>query len=468
MRAFSRLTFTLSSIWITELAVAGTSQAQSYKLAGPFQPAAGGGDVQELRASPDGTRVAYRGDGETFGVIELYVAPADGSAPALKLSGTMGQDGDVAMGGFAFSPDGAWVVYVADALTDGVDELFAVPSDGSAAPVRLNATLPAGGDVAGGSGRRAFTISADSGHVVYRADQTVDEHFDLWSAPIDGSAAPVEIDGSTFTLVGTVFDLSSQGRVVFAGSTLADGTELLSAPADGSATPIVLTQLAPPTIPLFELSGDGTRVAFVSHQTSPFVDERLWSVPVDGSAAATLLTPAQLIQIQGLRASPDGNRVVYRASPAASPVFELFSVPVTGSAGPVRLHAPFVAGRNVLDGYGITADSARVLFVADVSADELFELWSSPLDGSASPIKLSGTLAPDADVYGVFGTALVRASERVVFIVYGVSSGNELFSVPANGSGSALKVNGTVTSVSGFYYSTDPDESPQPFGADHS
>src|SRR6185436_8090569 len=168
------------------------------------------------------------------------------------------------------------------------------------------------------------------------------------------------------------FELSSTGRVVFPASRLADGTELLSAPIDGSAPPIVLTQLAPPSIPLFELSGDGTRATFVSHQTSPFVDERLWSVPVDGSAGATLLTPTQLIQIQSLRASPDGSRVVYRASLALNPVFELFSVPLDGSAIPVRLHGTFPAGRSVLDGFEITGDSARVLFVADITADDVF------------------------------------------------------------------------------------------------
>lgn len=463
MRLSARSAFLALVFLATTLALSATPRAQSYKLAGPFQAPSGGGDVQELRASPDGTRVAYRADEETYGVFELFVAPVDASAPAVKLSGAMVTGGDVAPGAFAFSPDGAWLVYVADPLTDGVDELFAVPSDGSAAPVKLSGTLTAGGDVVPGTPARAFAVSADSQRVVYVADATVDGHLDLWSAPIDGSTAPVELDGSVFTLVGTSFRLGG-GRVVFAGASVADGTELLSAPIDGSSAPSVLTQLAPPSIPLFELTADGATVAFVSAQTSPSIDQRLWSVPADGSASAVLLTPAVHSQIQSLRLGADGSRAVYRATLSTPTIFELFSVPLDGSASPVRLHAPFAAGRNVVaDQYGLTADSARAVYVADVAADELYELWSAPLDGSASAIKISGTLAPGADVVSVSGAPLVTASERLVFHV-----GSDLYSAPADGSGAALKLNGSLSAVTWIDWALDPHEAPQPLGTDHS
>jgi hypothetical protein len=38
----------------------------------------------------------------------------------------------------AISPDGEQVAYLADQITDGRYELFSVPIDGSAAPVRLS------------------------------------------------------------------------------------------------------------------------------------------------------------------------------------------------------------------------------------------------------------------------------------------------------------------------------------------
>src|SRR5262245_21807467 len=99
----ARPAFLFSSLFLAELVLCLASPPQSYKLAGPFLQTAGGGDVQELRASPDGTRVAYRADEETYGVFELFVAPTDGRAPAVKLSGAMTAGGDVAAGGFAFT-----------------------------------------------------------------------------------------------------------------------------------------------------------------------------------------------------------------------------------------------------------------------------------------------------------------------------------------------------------------------------
>src|SRR5688572_20682624 len=190
MRLSARSTFLFAAFFAAGLVASAAPQPQSYKLAGPFQSPAGGADVQELRASPDGTLVVYRADEETYGVFELFVAPVDASAPRVKLSGAMVANGDVAPGAFVFSPDGAWIVYVADQVMDGIDELFAVPSDGSAAAVKLSGTLVAGGDVVPGTTPRAFAVSADSLRVVYVADATVDGHLDLWSAPIDGSSAP--------------------------------------------------------------------------------------------------------------------------------------------------------------------------------------------------------------------------------------------------------------------------------------
>ena len=47
----------------------------------------------------------------------------------------------------ALLPDGAWVAYLADQDTDEVLELYLVPADGSAAPVKVNGPLVTEGDV---------------------------------------------------------------------------------------------------------------------------------------------------------------------------------------------------------------------------------------------------------------------------------------------------------------------------------
>ena len=59
-----------------------------------------------------------------------------------QISGEMVLFGDV--GAFRISPDASRVVYRADQATDEVSELYSVPLAGGT-PVRLNATLVAGG-----------------------------------------------------------------------------------------------------------------------------------------------------------------------------------------------------------------------------------------------------------------------------------------------------------------------------------
>ena len=78
------------------------------------------------------------------------------------------------------SPDSSRVIYRADATEDESYDLFSVPIGGGL-PTALNAALPAGGSVDCG-----FLISANGTRVVYRADQAVLQVFELWSVPATG------------------------------------------------------------------------------------------------------------------------------------------------------------------------------------------------------------------------------------------------------------------------------------------
>src|SRR5262249_3213352 len=73
-------------------------------------------------------------------------------------------------------------VYLADPDVDGANELFSVPGDGTQLPVRLSPALPAGRRVVN------FAVTPDGTRAVYTADQVTDEVYELFVAPIDGSA----------------------------------------------------------------------------------------------------------------------------------------------------------------------------------------------------------------------------------------------------------------------------------------
>ncbi len=77
---------------------------------------------------------------------------------------------------FALSPDQTRVVYLADAVTNGVLELFAVPLDGSEPAKRLNGPLPVGGNVA------SDFFLLPGGRTLYRADQETNDVLELFVA----------------------------------------------------------------------------------------------------------------------------------------------------------------------------------------------------------------------------------------------------------------------------------------------
>jgi hypothetical protein len=109
------------------------------------------------------------------------------------------------------------------------------------------------------------------------------------------------------------------------------------------------------------------------------------------------------MDVRSFQLDPAGQRVVFVSDALANSVFELFIVPIDGSAAPRRLNAPFADGGDVAVTYGgwsfrITPDGASVLYIADQRNDELFELFGVPLDGSASAYRLSAPLVQGGDV----------------------------------------------------------------------
>ena len=82
---------------------------------------------------------------------------------------------------FQISPNGMYVVYLADQNTDGVNEIYSVYLGGGQ-PIRLNVALPSGRHVTG------FQISPDSTRVIYRADQDIGGAYELYSVAIGGGS----------------------------------------------------------------------------------------------------------------------------------------------------------------------------------------------------------------------------------------------------------------------------------------
>ena len=403
------------------------------------------GDVASFAFGPDGALALYLADQEADEQYELYGVGLRPGARPVKLNAPLVAGGDVAA--FEASPDGSAVVYAADQEQDGRHELFRVPSDGRSPPMKLSGPLE-GGSVITDSGHDAFRISPDGARVVYYADRN--GVIELFSVPIDGSSAAVRLNDS----LPDGGDVSAGARISPDGALVVyradqdrdDVFELYSVPIDGSSPPEQLNgslepggKVAPESIFLDPL---GRRVVYLADENTLGSFE-LFSVPIDGSAnPITLngpLAPGPEGHVGGISdvaISPDGLHVVYQAAQERAMVFELYGVPIDGSGGPTKLSGPMITGGDIRR-YRISADGSRVVYLADQMVNERVDLYSAPIDGSLPPVRLNAAATSER---GVRSFALGTGS-RVVFAVdQDPHLARALYSAPIDGGSPAVEL----------------------------
>lgn len=168
-----------------------------------FTLPAGYVSYRQVRWSRDGLWIFFSAGLASVSQFAVFVAPVSGAQPARQLTSTMaaGQGG---VWDFEITPDLSRLIVVSDELIPGTSELIGrtLPSDlltgALGAPQRLDGPMATGGDVGfygnGGTGTLlTFEITPDLRRVVYFADQEADNDRALYSAPIDGSTAPVRL-----------------------------------------------------------------------------------------------------------------------------------------------------------------------------------------------------------------------------------------------------------------------------------
>jgi len=434
------------------------AHAQSTKLSGSLAPNPGlqGGDVLQARFSPDSSRVVYLADQDTVDVNELYSVPADGSGPAVKLSGALTSDPSKDVG--LYQVVGTRVLFL------GGGAFFTVPLDGSAPAVQLQSAvqsfqvLPDGSAVVvvhgsspvevevvpvDGSGPGvplltllpgalgAYALTPDSQRLVYVESDTPNATWHLRSVLLDGSAAPVGLDARTGQIPEVLLSADSS-RVVYRSQTV--DFHLFSAPVDGSAAPVQLDlPLATSGVNGVKLSADSSRVVYTVVNGG---QRRLFSVVSDGSANATLLNvPTPSSSVLDFQLTPDSTRVVFLADEATQSQFELYEVPIAGGS-PTNLSGPLPPAGDVAS-FQVSPDSIGVVFRATKNSFDSTELFAVPFGGA--PALIGGTTVEDGDVTDF---TISPDDVSVVFRADHLTNGNfELFRVAIAG--------GTVRRLSG-------------------
>ena len=440
--------------------------AASIKLSQAVQPE--GGDVADYEISSDGEYVVFRADANTDGTIDLFSVPLAGGIPT-QLNQAMPAGASV-RGDYQISADGTRVVYRADQGTLGLIELYSVPIAGPASSgVKLNVALIAQGDV------NDLAISPNSQRVVYRADAESNESSELYSVPIAGPAASnVKLNLALPSGAGlTQFKISPNSqRVVFMGDMeTRNNYELFSVPINGPSSSVVKINATLVTfgdVFNFEISPDSSRVVYIADQIENEVYE-LFSTPIAGPADAIKLNPTPTVEgdITNYLISPDSSFVVYTGDLALDFIDELYSVAITGPyTDSVLLNKSMVDGGSVV-AFDINADGSRVVYRADQDTNDVYELFSVPSAGpGSSSVKLN--LPQPAGVY-IPSFKISPDGSRVVYHASQEFAGmQELYSVPIAGPASqSVEINGLLIPEGDvFDYTISPDSSRVAYTAD--
>ena len=377
----------------------------------------GGGPVvaragADVRFGPAGSIDTQVSSGGSLVDIEAGIA----SGSSRKLNGPLITDTAVKLP--KISPDGKWVVYLADEDADNDYEMYRVPVEGGNS-VQIS-------ELPGSIGYWDFSFSPDSQRIVYvTGSQTASfqYEYEIYSiSTMGGQATKLSATPATDKIE---LKISSDSQsVVFQMGPSPNHSQLFSVPITGGA----ITQLK--AIPAFgrvwafSISPDSQRVVYSADQD---VDQKvdLYSVSISGGSAVSLTSLPIDAGLPFFEISPDGQRVAYTAGLQSHK--DLFVVPISGGAS-VKL-SEFQSHGSVNSYYfSFTGDSQRIVYIAN-------GLHSVRLsDGSLQQ------LASPASNHFFSSFILSPNSEEIVYSQDSHFSGNpELFRLPIRG-GAATKL----------------------------
>lgn len=445
-----------------------------------------GTDVDRFAIAPDGARVVFTVSGPGAG--QLYSVPLAGGT-ALRLD-------PISLDRLQIELDGIRGGRVAFTVTDDVvgsaenaRNLYSAPLDGSAPAVRLNNAL--GGHtsnpVENTFGVSATRLHPDGARIGFTLAHMTSQN-GTWIAPLDGSAPALKVVGTTRLFWELTADhliqhdypnsgnLSSRrldltqpltqiapgisalpfpdlvihpvtGEVVFLGFPSAQ-SRLVSAVPGGERAPWIL-DAAPAGLSVRDtsLTPSGGDAAYVA-DAGPGFPTRLFTLrwPSGGAGPryraseprvaeiGALLPPAiePLDAAGSFLIAPDGKNVVFKAVTSGS-VVELYGARTRGRTPPVRLNGTLVPGGNVLASASgataselrprISSDGQRVVYAADQETDEVLELFEAPIDGHRAPTRVNAPLVTGGDALSSLGRPAFELTPDDGAVVY-LADGN--------------------------------------------
>jgi len=373
-------------LYRVNLATPGTSA----KLNGTIIPV--GGDVTDFAITPDGSAVVYRADQNADEVFELYRTVL-GTATNSRLNPAYAGGQDIET--FVILPDSTGVIYRADQNTEGVSELYRVLFANAPTSDRLVAPALVPGQNVG-----AFAATADSANVVYIANRSIaTNQVDFVPA---GGGANIQLNG-VLTANGNVMDsaVTPDGlSVVYrADQEIDEVFELyrVTLATPGSSTKLNGPLVAGGDVTSFGVIPGSSGVVYIADQITDDVFELFRTV---FSGVNSQLNPAYVAgqNVEDFVLFPNGGGVVYRADQTTAGVNEIYRA-VFGFPGTVQLNPGLVVGKNVST-YAVAPDSNSAIYRANEDNVAVVELYRATFATAGTSTKLNSPLVPGENVTG--------------------------------------------------------------------
>lgn len=451
-----------------------------------------GGNVTDLVLSTDGGRVVYRADADTDGTFELYTVTLGNPGAAVKLNGALTTDGDVA-GDYALSADGSRVAYRADQDTDGLMELYTTLVVTPASNAKVNAPIdPAGGidgfAIDGDGTSFLYAYDDDTNVQLYAVESSALEtatkvHPDItegWVSQIaftpDGTHAVyvADLDDGALRLYATA--LSALGTATRLNQTLESNEDVYDflLPADSTrvvfrsqvnegdvglfvvdlASPGDAVELSDPSEPVsvgrYLLSGDDSALFFVSSGGGKGVAEiggggaqdALYHVDMANPGIQTKLNhplESNAYVDDELAVAHDGSRVFYLATDATFSL-HAYMVAVAEPGAAIDLSPPLrTFGSSVAD---VVIAESKAYYRGDYEVDERYDIYQVDVAGGPS-MKVTPPLDPATEIDQL---AVSPDGTKVAYRADAETPGQrELFFVDTTNLGVAIKLSGALT-----------------------
>lgn len=353
-----------------------------------------------------------------FALSSTIVPSQQAAAHSIRINNALPANGDVVK--YRISPDSTYLVYLADQEIDEKYELYRVNLTGNnRTPFKINPTLVYGGNV------YDFEISPDSSFVVYIADQRIEDVYELFTT-ISGPDCSNILSGNDSNNIGNptkktplpeyvdVWDFKispDSSHVAFIASYGENGNVK---PSTALATPKGDKKAAPKTAPAAPKHSEGHWHAY-----------NLYSADVEGCTLQQKNgTLSQNGEIWNYEIDANSAHIIYIADISGQNIWELFSAPLTNtsvnnsikvnnSGESIKLHEDLQTNEEVTH-FKIAPDGSRVIFHGDIQQADVFHLYSVPLT-SSNYITL--TAGNDSD-WSYWHFDISPDSSKVVYMIF--------------------------------------------------